>query len=135
MARRPSIKSPCNADRHHGPGERIAEFSAPNGKGGLIGVRQHDNGAVTVNVYRCDDGVIVYGPADPVRDAAQDMLAALRLALPVLEEAERHAHKAAEGLMREDDDMNPAGGVALVIHETASDALEAVRAAITLAGG
>jgi hypothetical protein len=58
--KRPSIKSPCVADRYADPNrERIAEFLAPNGKGGLIRVHQCDNGNVTVEVYRCDEGVTV----------------------------------------------------------------------------
>ncbi|MER9768922.1 hypothetical protein NKJ09_22990 [Mesorhizobium sp. M0189] len=39
--------------------ERIAEFAAPNGKGGLISIKQHDDGNVTVVLYRLDPGVIV----------------------------------------------------------------------------
>lgn len=57
---RPSIKSPCVADHYADKScERIAEFSAPNGKGGLISIRQHDDGSVSVSVYRIDPGVMV----------------------------------------------------------------------------
>lgn len=57
---RPSIKSPCVADHYADKHcERIAEFSAPNGKGGLIRIRQNDDGTVLVSLYRLDPGVIV----------------------------------------------------------------------------
>jgi len=60
--RRPSINPHCvadtYADKQH---ERIAEFTAPNGKGGLISVRQNDDDTVSVSVYRTDDGVQVAG--------------------------------------------------------------------------
>lgn len=65
MLKRPSIKSPCVADRYAGPGERIAEFSAPNGKGGLISIRQINGGdGVLVSVYRTDPGVAVAGVSE-----------------------------------------------------------------------
>lgn len=61
---RPSIKSPCVADGYADKTrERIAEFSAPNGKGGLIAIRQNDDGTVTVSLYQLDDGVLVAAPA------------------------------------------------------------------------
>ena len=60
MTKRPTIKSPCVADRHHADGERIAEFSAPNGKGGLISLRQMDDGQLVISLYRLDAGVIVH---------------------------------------------------------------------------
>lgn len=64
MRRRPSIKSPCVADGYADKScERIAEFSAPNGKGGLISIRQNRDGTVTVNIYRTDARVDV--TADP----------------------------------------------------------------------
>lgn len=57
---RPSIKSPCVADRYADQSrERIAEFSTPSGKGGLISIIENDNGEVLVSVYRCDPGVTV----------------------------------------------------------------------------
>jgi hypothetical protein len=43
--------------------ERIIEFSGAGGAGGLISIRQMDGGELRVEVYRCDDGVVV------VRDA------------------------------------------------------------------
>lgn len=55
--KRPSIKSPCVADRYHGTGTRIAEFSTPSGKGGLISVHENENGRAVVDVYRVDEGV------------------------------------------------------------------------------
>lgn len=56
---RPTIKSPCVADRYASPHQRIAEFSAPNGKGGLISVSQKPDGSVEVVLYRLDKGVTV----------------------------------------------------------------------------
>lgn len=58
MKTRPTLKSPCVADQYHGPNERIAEFSFPNGKGGLIALRQHPELCI-VDVYRCDEGIEV----------------------------------------------------------------------------
>lgn len=71
---RPSIKSPCVADRYVTGCERIAEFSAPNGKGGLIRIMQHKDDRVTVDVYRTDPGVEIR-TGQP--GAARAMLAAL----------------------------------------------------------
>lgn len=56
---RPTIKTPCVAHRYAHPRERIAEFSTPSGKGGLISVSENVHGAAIVDVYRCDPGVIV----------------------------------------------------------------------------
>ncbi|MES2295377.1 MAG: hypothetical protein V4527_18925 [Pseudomonadota bacterium] len=64
---RPSIKTRCVADTYADKTrERIAEFSAPNGKGGLISVRQNDDGTVTVKLYRLDDGVGIAAAASHV---------------------------------------------------------------------
>lgn len=60
MLKRPTIKSPCVADRYHlNPCERIAEFMTPSGKGGLISIVEKPDGGVVVAVYRCDPGVTV----------------------------------------------------------------------------
>lgn len=61
--KRPSIKSPCVADRHHQPGERIAEVSFPDGRGLLLSLR-HDNGTGAergpcIELYRVDPGVTI----------------------------------------------------------------------------
>lgn len=65
---RPSIKSPCVADRHHGPGERIAEFSIPAGHvgatptrpqvGGLLALQRLNDGTPRLAAYRCDPGIV-----------------------------------------------------------------------------
>lgn len=60
--RRPSIKTPCVADRYHAPGERIAEFSTPSGAGGLIRIQELDGGAVVLEVYRVTGDVTVIIP-------------------------------------------------------------------------
>ena len=58
--KRPRIKSPCVADHYADKRfERIAEFSTPNGKSGLIRIRQNEDGSVLVSLYRLDPGVIV----------------------------------------------------------------------------
>lgn len=59
--RRPTINTRCVADRYSGPCERIAEFTTPSGKGGLISIRERDDGRVIVCVYRVDSGVTVEG--------------------------------------------------------------------------
>ena len=48
--KRPSIKSPCVADRYASPGERIAEITLPDGRGLLLSVRNDG----TIHVYRPD---------------------------------------------------------------------------------
>ncbi len=46
------------ADRYAGPKERIVEFSGSK-LGGLISVRETDEGNIVVEVYRADKGVMV----------------------------------------------------------------------------
>ena len=48
--KRPSIKTPCIADRYHGPDERYAEITFPDGRGLLL--RATNDGRVTL--YRAD---------------------------------------------------------------------------------
>lgn len=60
---RPSLTSPCVADRYHAPGERIAEFTFPDGSGGLISFRMTSAGPV-VDVYRCDPSIRVLHSAE-----------------------------------------------------------------------
>jgi hypothetical protein len=74
--KRPRIITPCVADRHAMKGERIAEFSTDHG-GGLIRVRQSFDGT-EIEIYRCDPTVRIITPPDPARNAAPDMLEALR---------------------------------------------------------
>lgn len=62
MLTRPSIKTPCVADRHHIGCERIAEFMTPNGEGGLIAVRESVEGIALVEVYRTTSAVKVVAP-------------------------------------------------------------------------
>jgi hypothetical protein len=60
MSRRPCVTINCVADNYADKTrERIVEFDTPSHKGGLISIYQHDDGLVTVNIYRCDPGVIV----------------------------------------------------------------------------
>jgi hypothetical protein len=47
-----------------GPGERVVEFASgdqsdAHRKGGLISLRNNDDGTLAVNVHRCDPGVVV----------------------------------------------------------------------------
>lgn len=58
MANRPTIKSPCVADHYASTGERIVEFAFPGGAGGLIALRDYEEGAA-VEVYRTDGEVRV----------------------------------------------------------------------------
>ncbi len=55
--KRPRLKSPCVADRAHVNGERIAEFTFPNGSGGLISFRMM-NGIPIVELFRVDEGIV-----------------------------------------------------------------------------
>lgn len=109
MTKRPSIKSPCVADRYAMTGERIAEFRI--GKiGGLISLRETLIGGARLEVYRVDGGPLeIVTPADPLRDAAPAMRDALALALERVE-------------------MNNYGG-----EEDA--AIAEIKAALALAGG
>jgi hypothetical protein len=58
-ASRPTVTLRCPAQAHSAVNERIIEFSAPNGNGGLISIRQLTDGTVVVEPYRLDDGVKV----------------------------------------------------------------------------
>lgn len=58
--KRPSIKSPCVADRHHSPIERIAEVTFPDGTGCLVSLRgPYKNGECVIDVYRADPNVVL----------------------------------------------------------------------------
>lgn len=59
--KRPSIVSPCVADHYASDGERIAEFSFPDGAGGLLSLRTSSNGRNVIEIYRAE-GVKVIGP-------------------------------------------------------------------------
>lgn len=59
--RRPAVIVQCVADRYaNKSNERIVEFAFPNGKGGLIALRQINPDTCTVDVYRVDEGVTVH---------------------------------------------------------------------------
>ncbi len=76
--KRPTIKSPCVADRYCDRTERIAEFNTPSGKGGLFRVRQSGDGKVIAEVYRTDPEIIVIAPHNAADEAARAMLVALK---------------------------------------------------------
>ena len=62
MARRPHVNIRPVADAYADRScERIVEFGTTgrNGGGGLICIRNHADGTVTVTVYRCDGAVVV----------------------------------------------------------------------------
>lgn len=62
---RPVVITDCIADYNSATGERIVEFSDRQlGVGGLISFRRL-NGALRVEVYRTDPGVVVIAPANP----------------------------------------------------------------------
>lgn len=61
MARnKPSITTKCPANSYAGRGETIAEFSFPDGSGGLISLRMLADGSPAVSVYRRDPSVAVF---------------------------------------------------------------------------
>lgn len=59
--KRPSIKTPCIADRYHMPQERIAEVTFPDGSGCLLSCRMTAEGPV-IDVYRADPSIRVLTP-------------------------------------------------------------------------
>jgi len=59
MTRKPSVSTRCVANFYAGPEERIVEFSAPSGAGGLISLQVGSDGKLSVHVYRLDDDVTV----------------------------------------------------------------------------
>jgi hypothetical protein len=63
--RKPRVIKKCVAHRYAGPHERIVEFSDDCGNGGLISLVQHEDGRMTVDVYR-------YGPRVEVRIGQPD---------------------------------------------------------------
>ncbi len=58
---KPHVTARPTADTYAGPHERIVEFTGQNGLGGLISIRNMDDGTVVVDVYRTDPGVTVIG--------------------------------------------------------------------------
>lgn len=59
MKNKPTITSKCVANQWSGPNETIAEFSFPDGSGGLISLNILDDGTPIVFVYRTDQKVVV----------------------------------------------------------------------------
>lgn len=61
MARkRPYVNVTPVADKYADKrNERIIEFSSPSGKGGLISFREKEDGTLTVDLYRMDEGITV----------------------------------------------------------------------------
>jgi len=63
MQRRPTIKSPCVADRYAISGERVAEVhSAKLGIGCLISAREMPDGTLRIEIYHTDPRVVVLAP-------------------------------------------------------------------------
>lgn len=56
--KRPKVTTKCVADRYAAPNERIVEFSAPSGAGGLMSFVLHDDGTLTVDLYRLSDTTV-----------------------------------------------------------------------------
>jgi hypothetical protein len=73
--RKPSVRRHCVANRYAGPAERIIEFTGKAG-GGLISLRNTEDGATTVDVYRCDPTVDV---RTELTTTARAVLAAARV--------------------------------------------------------
>ncbi len=65
---RPRVIKKCVANRYAAPCERIVEFVGSGGNGGLISLVQHEDGRMTVDVYR-------YGPRVEVRVGEPDVSA------------------------------------------------------------
>ena len=57
---KPRVIKKCVANGYAAPCERIVEFADGHGNGGLISLVQHEDGRLTVDVYR-------YGPRVEVR--------------------------------------------------------------------
>lgn len=66
---RPKITTTAPASRYASKNERIAEFSATDGTGGLISIAQDANGGVSVNLYRLDPAVTVSVSHDDTKPA------------------------------------------------------------------
>lgn len=67
---RPHVSTRCVADAYADKSsERIVEFGTTRrkGGGGLISIRNHPDGSVTVSVYRCDPDVIVCAGYQQIR--------------------------------------------------------------------
>lgn len=57
---KPRVKTNCIANRYAAINERIIEFGAGSrGSGGLISIAVHEDGRITVSVYRHTSDVIV----------------------------------------------------------------------------
>lgn len=63
---KPHINPKPGADQYAAGNERIIEFSASDGRGagGLISVRQGDDGSLTVEVYRADRTAVMFSGPD-----------------------------------------------------------------------
>lgn len=59
--RRATITTRCPANQYAGPTDIIAEFSFPNGCGGLIALRNREKGP-RIDIYRTDDGLMIVTP-------------------------------------------------------------------------
>lgn len=55
---RPKVTLRCPAEAFHSAGERIVEFSFPDGTGGLISFREY-GGKKLVTLYRLDPSIKV----------------------------------------------------------------------------
>ena len=65
---KPRVMTNPVANRYSAPHERIVEFSAPNGNGGLISLMNHDDGTLSVHVYNYGPRVAVH-VGKPVQQA------------------------------------------------------------------
>jgi hypothetical protein len=63
---KPKVNTNPVANNYSAPNERIIEYSSKSG-GGLIALRETDDGRLTVDLYRHDDTVdIRVGPAEGI---------------------------------------------------------------------
>jgi hypothetical protein len=73
MRNRPTIKTPCVADRYVSGPERIAEVHSRRLQlGCLISVRETDAGKLVIEVYSADPGVVVRIDARDIPAAGRD---------------------------------------------------------------
>lgn len=57
--RKPRVLTRCVANNYAAPGQRIVEYSFPNGKGGLISFDLDNEGNARVDLYQQDPEVTI----------------------------------------------------------------------------
>jgi hypothetical protein len=57
--RKPRVNTNPGANQYAAPGERIIEYTMPDGTGGLISFWTSDTGKTHVHLYRADPGIVI----------------------------------------------------------------------------